>query len=217
MPVKAELIGQSFGRLVVKGEMEGRYNGKVKWRCVCLCGNIAEVTTGDLNSGRQESCGCIKTTHGLSQTRVYKIWRGVLDRTSNKNFDGYANYGGRGITVSEDWLTFEGFYKDMGGSYFDLACIDRIDNEKGYCVTNCRWVTPAQNNYNTGPCKGTSSVFKGVSLCQVNNKWKVGIGHKGVHHHLGYFIDENEAARVYNEKAKELFGEYAYLNKVLEE
>lgn len=212
MTIKAELVGQSFGRLVVKEKLPERAKGKVKWSCLCLCGNFAEVTTGNLRSGRQTSCGCVKRTHGLSNTRIYAIWRGILNRTRNKNYGPYARYGAKGVTVSDDWLTFDGFYKDMGSSYFDLACIDRVDNEKGYCIDNCRWVTSAQNNYNTRSCENTSSRFKGVSLCKVTNKWKTGISHKGVRYHLGYFSDENEAALVYNEKAKELFGDYAHLN-----
>lgn len=214
MPRKAELVGKVFGKLTVISEESARSNGKVVWLCKCDCGEFAKVTTGDLNFGRQKSCGCGNTTHGMSQTRFYLIWRGVLDRTLNRNFSTYARYGARGVTVSDNWKKFETFRDDMLPTYFDGAVIDRIDPEKGYFVENCRWVTPAQNNYNTRPAPGKTSRYKGVSFCKKTSKWKVGIKHKGVSYHLGYFESEDEAALVYNVKAKELFGEHGHINIV---
>lgn len=85
-------------------------------------------------------------THGMRNTREYKIWESMKRRCMNANATNFKDYGGRGITVCEKWMTFEGFFGDMGPS--NGMCLDRIDNDKGYCKDNCRWVTSTQNNRN---------------------------------------------------------------------
>jgi hypothetical protein len=85
-------------------------------------------------------------THGMKHAREYKIWDGMKYRCSNKNAVNYKDYGGRGITVCDKWMRFEGFFEDMG--YSNGLCLDRIDNNKGYSKENCRWVNHKQNNRN---------------------------------------------------------------------
>lgn len=87
------------------------------------------------------------TTHGLSDTRLYSIYRDILQRCLNEENDQYYLYGGRGITICKEWLQFENFYKDMGEKPKGLS-IDRIDNSKGYCKENCRWATPKEQARN---------------------------------------------------------------------
>lgn len=82
-----------------------------------------------------------------------------------------------------------------------------LDNQRG----NLRSCTNQQNSFNTKARKGTS-IYKGVSFCKTNNKYKVAIKHNGKSIHLGYYKDEVLAAMCYDKKAIELFGEYAYLN-----
>ncbi|MBD3352014.1 MAG: hypothetical protein GF364_11060 [Candidatus Lokiarchaeota archaeon] len=83
-----------------------------------------------------------------------------------------------------------------------------LDNRK----SNLRICTPAQNNYNASGKKYTTSQYKGVSWITKSKKWIVTIKQKNKKYFLGYFKDEIEAARTYDKKAKELFGEFAYLN-----
>lgn len=85
-------------------------------------------------------------THGMRNCREYKIWEGMKYRCLNPKAVNFRNYGGRGITVCTKWLTFEGFFEDMGSA--DGRCLDRIDNDKGYSKENCRWVTPGENSRN---------------------------------------------------------------------
>lgn len=84
-------------------------------------------------------------THQKTYSKIYRTWIAMLSRCRNKNEPNYVNYGGRGITVCERWYEFENFYEDMGELPFYDAQIDRIDNDKGYCKENCRWVSAKEN------------------------------------------------------------------------
>lgn len=144
-------VGDKFDRLTVVELIPNKKNPKAK--CVCVCGNICYPQRGALKNKRATSCGCKKaedfvnraTSHGMSKTSTYKIWRGMLARCNNKNLPEYENYGGRGIKVL--WQSFEDFYKDMGerpkGHW-----IDRVDNNGHYEKNNCKWVMPEVNQKN---------------------------------------------------------------------
>jgi len=86
-------------------------------------------------------------THGMRNTRIYSIWCGMKKRCALKSHKAFPNYGGRGITVCQEWLTFENFYAwSRISGYAENLTIDRIDNNKGYFAENCRWVTLQQNS-----------------------------------------------------------------------
>lgn len=224
MPNKLDLIGHVFGRLTVVDEVPERTKyGQIKMVCICECGKITSVRKSDLRGGATSSCGCYQkqanvernTTHGLSRGSLYYIWSGIKKRCCNPTHHNYASYGGRGITVCERWLeSFENFLEDMGEGYKKGLQIDRRDNDGNYEPSNCRWTTPQQNAQNRGSRKGGSSKYKGVSWNKVQCKWQVSIKKDNKAKCLGTFTDEADAALAYNEAAKELFGEYANLNKI---
>lgn len=93
--------------------------------------------------------------HGMSNTRIYNIWRAMGQRCKNPNNLQYKDYGGRGIKI--EWTSFEDFYRDMYEDYlrhekkhgFKNTTIDRIDNDGNYCKVNCRWATKAEQMMNT--------------------------------------------------------------------
>lgn len=149
-------VGDRFGKLVIVSFPEKRLiNYKVT--CKCDCGMTKDIFHNQLGR-RTNSCGCsrksvefskkvaeINTTHGMSKTRIWWVWSDMKARCSNEKHKAYKNYGGRGITVCKRWESFENFYKDMGdppnrGRGSNQLSLDRIDNNKGYSKSNCRWV-----------------------------------------------------------------------------
>lgn len=87
-------------------------------------------------------------THGLSHIAEYTIWGNMLSRCRNASLPDFKYYGGRGISVSDDWLDFENFLRDMGYRPSPIHQLDRIDNNGNYRKGNVRWVLPIQNARN---------------------------------------------------------------------
>lgn len=149
--------GDRFGKLVVLNEVPSYIapSGGVhrRYRCMCDCGSTVDVLKEHLTSGRTKSCGCLKgreKTHGEIHTRLYRIWGNMVNRCTNQNNPAWYRYGGRGITVCDEWKNYEAF-RDwaVSNGYRDDLTIDRVDNDKGYSSSNCRWATVTEQNNNT--------------------------------------------------------------------
>ena len=121
------------------------------WTCRCSCGKEKTVLKSNLYSGKSKSCGCYRAEtivkrclrHGKSYAKVYAIWAAMKNRCNNPNDKHYKDYGGRGITLCEEWLKFDNFLQDMGEPP-DRLQLERIDNDKGYSKYNCKWATAAE-------------------------------------------------------------------------
>ena len=154
------LLGDKFGRLTVVEKTNKRgSSGAVFWKCLCECGNTKNVSSSCLRTGQTKSCGCLfldvsaekgkaKRIHGMTETSTYRSWGGMKQRCYNPNNKKYHNYGGRGITVCDEWFkSFKKFFEDMGQCPEGMS-IDRIDVSKGYYKENCRWATQKQQQNN---------------------------------------------------------------------
>ena len=127
------------------------------WTCVCDCGSVKEVVKYSLLTGKSTSCGCLRgeqvagrsRTHSLSRTPEYRIYHAMKDRCYRESDPFYADYGGRGIKVSSDWLTgFEAFFRDMGPRPTARHTLERLNVNIGYSAENCTWATQLQQARN---------------------------------------------------------------------
>lgn len=158
MGQKINLTNKRFGRLKVIRESKKRSkSGDVYWLCKCDCGTELIVNGRSLRHCNQKSCGCLQVeyakkqhnnrTHNGSKERLFKVWRGMIDRCYYPSHNRFEHYGGRGITICEDWKNSYENFRDwaMNNGYNPNAkrgecTIDRIDNDKGYYPENCRFV-----------------------------------------------------------------------------
>ncbi len=157
---KKDLTGQRFGRLTVI-EFVPTDKKSSYWKCKCDCGSLTTVRADALLESKTLSCGCIKKEQGRknltkhhshlqSGKRIYHEWQNIKARCLNTNNKSYYRYGGRGITICDEWKDdFQAFYDwAMSHGYKDDLTIDRIDNNKGYNPENCRWVDLMAQNRN---------------------------------------------------------------------
>lgn len=174
-------IGKRFGRIVITGVVWCKPSQKKHRerfaKIKCDCGTVGKMAPSNIKRGAK-SCGCkslvSRLTHGMTFTPTWQSWRGMIDRCKNPNARQYRNYGGRGIGVCKRWREFKAFFADMGERP-DGTLIERINNDKGYSPSNCRWATNAEQSLN----KRTNRVItvNGVSKPLMQWSRKTGIHH----------------------------------------
>ncbi|EOQ00990.1 hypothetical protein [Bacillus cereus] len=140
--------GDRFGKLTVIGKV--KHKGKLHWECRCDCGNTTNQLAYSLKKGRSKSCGCSRDAKGYFQKkhglkyenhRLYRIWSAMRKRCNSDRAINYHNYGGRGVSICQEWDNYKVFYDwALSSGYKENLSIDRIDTDGNYEPNNCRWL-----------------------------------------------------------------------------
>lgn len=193
-------IGRASGKLKVIGIHEPKI-GKRKFICKCECGNVKLIRSAEFVNGVHKSCGCSTNEfcsknsikHGYSKKRLYRVYRGMIERCENQKREAYRNYGGRGISVCEEWKGDNGVENFFSWAYkngydenapFGECTIDRKDVNGNYEPSNCRWITNAEQQKNKRPSsewkkrkvrRNTFINFKGENISKIDLCKRYGI------------------------------------------
>ena len=152
--VHLDMVGKTMGYLTVVRRVQDD-KGKI-WVARCVCGVEKQYRVQQLKQCRLPSCGCKRSEtlsvtsrrHGGAYSLEYWPWCGVKARCLNKKSPLYPRYGARGVRLCKRWLKFENFLGDMGPRPSRAYSIDRINNNKGYYPSNCRWATSKEQARN---------------------------------------------------------------------
>lgn len=192
------MLNQVFGRLTVVAKSAAKLKGELIWVCQCACGAVKNARGSALRGGYIKSCGCLqiesrmtaRKTHGMSRTRVYRVWAAMWDRCSNPNTKNFSDYGGRGISVCKRWQEFKYFLADMGEPPAG-ALLERVNNDKGYRPSNCRWATRAEQNQNKRTTRYLTA--NGETLPLIEWARRLGIQHSTLRERLDRGWSEQRA------------------------
>ena len=158
--MKKNMIGEVYADLtVVKATNRVGVSRSAIWICKCSCGELKETTRKLLINNKVTRCdSCVATngsrrkTHGDSKDTLYSRWRSIKARTGNPNHESYHNYGGRGITMSVEFVDSFETFRDYVQSLVDFGVVgyelDRRDNDGSYVKGNLRWVSRSVNSQN---------------------------------------------------------------------
>lgn len=164
-----DITGNRYGMLTaIKPMGERDPSGAVVWEFVCDCGKHKAISSNPVKCGRVKSCGCAYRTHAMTGTRLYDIWVNMRQRCSNPKYTGFKWWGGKGVSVCEEWdNSFNAFSAwAMSSGYKDNLTIDRIDGNGNYTPNNCRWATYSQQARNTSRNRKITAFGKTMLLCE---------------------------------------------------
>ena len=195
LPRKQKPSGQSFRMFLFK----------------CKCGVEFSTTMFSVKRGTIATCGCgraenatkLFTKNGNSKKEkrvLYSAWKNIISRVSNNNNAGYKDYGGRGITICDEWRNdFMVFYIwAIANGWEQGLSIDRRDNNGNYEPPNCRWVNMSVQSINKRKQARNTSGFKGVCFEKQVGKWRARVNHNKTTKHIGLFNTALEAAKAYD-------------------
>ena len=203
-----DLTGKRFGRLYVikrdKDFVQESGRKRAAWLCECDCGTIKSVLGDNLKSGKVVTCGCYarentsknNSTHHESKSHLYAVWCGMKARCNNQNNTYYSRYGGRGISVCDEWQNNYNAFRDwmLDNGYSDSGhdkTIDRINNDLGYSPDNCRVVDAKSQANNRSSCRLFTYKGKTQNITQWADEF--GIEFKKLHYRLSHGWDIERA------------------------
>lgn len=208
-----DLTEKRFGKLtVIKKHNQDKWGGW-NWLCMCDCGNETVVSGGHLRGLKTKSCGCSRKetknfTHKMTGSRLYKVWQAMKSRCYYEKSEMFKHYGGRGITVCDEWKnSFISFYDwSIKNGYDENAergqcTIDRIDVNGNYEPNNCRWATIKQQANNTR----RNHLIKYNGKTQTVSQWanELGVEPDSIFNRLQKGFTEEEALTLkFNERRK---------------
>lgn len=178
--IPVDLTGHRFDRWLVL-EKAPEKNNLHYWKCRCDCGTEKTVYESNLIRETSKSCGCLareltsinNSTHGKTRSPTHTVWMLMKQRCLNSKIPAYKKYGGRGITICDAWLTYEGFVADMGERPAGMSLDRYPDNNGNYEPSNCRWATPQQQARNRR--SNAMITYKGETKCIAEFAEQIGI------------------------------------------
>lgn len=195
-----DLTNKRYGKLVVIKKAKNR-NKKTMWLCKCDCGKEKIIGGNELKSGNTKSCGCYnlerlheRAIHGMSNTRLYKIWSCMKYRCNGGKYKESYLYKDRGIKLYEPWNNFNVFYDWAKDKYYEGSSIDRIDVNGDYGPDNCRFV----DNYIQANNKRNNRFYnyKGEKLTIAELSRKYNINYFALRSRLDKGLNINEAMEI---------------------
>lgn len=206
-----DLTGERFGHLTVieRANCDSKWP---RWICKCDCGNIKDFDGHSLRRGNSRSCGCgiTRIIHGMSYSKLYKVYDGMKSRCYKKSNPRYKNYGERGIRICDEWLGKDGrnqFVKwALNHGYKEGLSIDRIDCNGNYTPENCRWTTNSVQMFNRQKRKSRLGL-RGVYYIPEKRKYRAEIMFNCEKFYLGYYENKDEANKVRKEAELKYYGQ----------
>lgn len=196
-----DYIGKKYGHMTILEMLPVENGKKRKVVCECECGIVKPCNISDLRNGKIISCGCAHngcySKHKHTKTRIYYTWSSMMQRCLNPKAVAYKNYGGRGVTVCEEWKDSSTFIQwALSHGYTDDLTIERKDVNGNYCPENCIFATRTQQARNTRMRHDNPNGIPGIYYRNDSGKWRAAIGVDGKFINLGTFNTKEEAIKV---------------------
>ena len=171
--MRPKLLGETFKKYPTEKSRQKYIYGR--YQCQ-YCNQEFEATIYNVRKGATKSCGCQKASnewiiHGLHKNKFYSTWAHMMSFCFNPRHKSYKDYGGRGITVCEEWLDVRNFVAWADITYIEGMTLDRIDNDKGYSPENCTWSDKTTQCVNQRIRKDNKSGVVGVNWKKDKNIW----------------------------------------------
>lgn len=173
------------------------------------CSYCQKEIVRPFSARNMQSCGCMQyeliaktvRTHQDTGSKEYVCYHHLKGKCYNPNNPDYKYYGGRGITISDDWLeSYANFLRDVGRSPSKDFTLERRDVDGNYCKENCYWASRQVQASNRRKREGTTSDYIGVTYHKVTGKYYGKVYYKGK-----YVFEELYSCPVEAAKARDAY------------